>query len=774
MAQGRVQTPELQSNVRLTPAPMQSDTYAPPPRPVENNNLARLADALGSFSTSVGQIALLGNRKTPEQKQKEQWAAERKWNGMTQADIRKHIDEGGLPVEADVGAQAAARNITGTAYGAEVSQTVREHLMSEFDWDKGDPNAYINEQFAAIPKENLDDPNFGAAVLRARDATVNWALDYASKRRSGQVVQERKDAAFVGLTGLTAKWVDENRKPEEIAQLQLKAYTDYGKDGVLGVNYDDLDEERLTIARKLAATNPDVAAAILTATRKGRGGQDISLSGSDAHKDDVYRINGQIAKSRIRISNEAKIAEVQSVNKQLFNEGAAGMIQDFDYTDENGTKQTLTAKEQREQFSKDYIRESRVRAGSMREDGNETDDREIEKFSQNNMQHPLFKAQIDGLAAATNNTTLADPNAKATLLERLKAARKIREQSPNAYSAYGDDKDRQIADDFWAMKQGHHADGTPWSDDDALRATIQLNSPGNKGGLPRVDFDKLDGQLDELGVNKWFGTVGMKPNMVSTVRNDLYNQINRYVGTGMSVDDATKTAVSEMKSNTFPYRGTLLHFDGMVVPNNPDKAFDFFIDKFAKDNAAALDAQHLGADDITIQPMGSRSLFRLVDSTGVPVHDKDGHSRYISLDQVRQWTNSEQKRQADETRKKANFDASAASRGLVEAIGDGGKSVWVNPKTRQIFRPEYGKDETATPSWTPTGERYKRAIITRTDNPVYNGVNSAVRGIKDVNGRNLQMEQQNRDSLKRFGKTIWDMLPGVEIGKPDFSGALNK
>jgi hypothetical protein len=212
----------------------------------------------------------------------------------------------------------------------------------------------------------------------------------------------------------------------------------------------------------------------------------------------------------------------------------------------------------------------------------------------------------------------------------------------------------------------------------------------------------------------------------------------------------------------------------MVVPNNPDKAFDFFIDKFAKDNAAALDAQHLGADDITIQPMGSRSLFRLVDSTGVPVHDKDGHSRYISLDQVRQWTNSEQKRQADETRKKANFDASAASRGLVEAIGDGGASVWVDPKTRQIFRPEYGKDETATPSWKQTGERYKRAIITRTDNPVYSGVNSAVRGIKDVNGRNLQMEQQNRDSLKRFGKTIWDMLPGVEIGKPDFSGALNK
>jgi hypothetical protein len=345
----------------------------------------------------------------------------------------------------------------------------------------------------------------------------------------------------------------------------------------------------------------------------------------------------------------------------------------------------------------------------------------------------------------------------------------VREETPNAYSSYGDEKDRQIADDFWALKQGHHADGTPWSDDDAVRATMQLNSPGGKAGLPRVDFDKLDGKLDELGVNKWFGTVGMKPNLTSLVRNDLYNQINRYVGVGMSVDDATATAVNEMKTNTFPYRGSLLHFDGMNVPNNPDKAFDAFIDKFAKDNEGALTAQHLSADDLTVQPVGSRSLFRLVDSTGVPVHDKNGHSVYRSLEQVRQWTNDEKKRSDAETLKTANFNSSVASRGLVEAYGVGGKKVWVDPKTRVIYKPEYGKNATAAPTWKPTGERYKTTMIVNTHNPIYNAAHGVVQGIRDVNSRGLQMEQENRDSLKKFGHTIWDMLPEVEVGKPDFS-----
>jgi len=776
---GRIQVNDLQNTPTLRPAPIQSDTYAAPARAPQDNNLARLADALGSFSSTIGNLGLTlaaGQKKSPEDKKREAWMAERKWNGMTQADIRKHIDEGGLPVEADVGAQAAARNITGSAYGAEIGDGIRQHLMTDFDWDHDDPNKFIVEQYANVPKEYLDDPNFGAAVLRSQQATVSWALDYAQKRKSAQFTEDKKNAAFVGLTGLTDKWITEGKSPEEVAQLQLKAYSDYGKDGVLGVNYDDLDTERLNIARRIAPEHPEVAAAILGAVRKGRNGQDLSLSAQDAVKDEVFNINRTIAKAKFRAGYTKRLEEVSTTNRQLFNEGRGSYIQDYDYTDENGTKHVLSAERQRQQFAKDYIRESRgITAKTKRESVAETDARELQMFSSNGMEHPIFQGAINGLAKDVTPAALADPARRDQLISRIWAARVVREQTPNAYSAYGSEADRQMADDFWAMKQGHRADGTTWSDDDALRAAMQLNAPGGKAGIPKVDFKTLDKKLDKLGATKWFGTVGMKPNFQPLIRNDLYNQINRYIGVGMTVDDATKTAVNEMQANTHVYRGTLLHFDGMHVPNDVDKALDHYVDGFIKQNGDVLEAQGLDASDITVQAIGSRSLFRLVDSTGVPVHDKEGHSSYFSLDQVRQWLGDEQKRHDAATLKQATFDASVAAKGLVQTTGEDGKELWFNPKTRQVFKPVYnGKSETAAPAWKPTGERYNKALT----GPVGRGVNSAVNSLdadieKADQGR-AEVQQQTLKDFKKVGQSIWDWLPSVEVGPINPAGAINK
>jgi hypothetical protein len=351
----------------------------------------------------------------------------------------------------------------------------------------------------------------------------------------------------------------------------------------------------------------------------------------------------------------------------------------------------------------------------------------------------------------------------------------VRQQTPNAYSAYGSEADRQMADDFWAMKQGHHPDGSAWSDDDALRAAMQLIAPGGKAGIPRVDFKTVDKKLDKLGVTKWFGAVSMQPHFQPLIRNDLYNQINRYIGVGMTVDDATKTAVNEMQANTHVYRGTLLHFDGMHVPNNVDKALDHFVDGFIKQNGDALDAQGLDASDITVQAIGSRNLFRLVDSTGVPVHDREGHSRYFGLDQVRQWLGDEQKRADSDKLKQATFDASVAAKGLVQTTGEDGKELWFNPKTRQVFKPVHnGKSETAAPTWKPTGERYSKALT----GPVGRGVNSVVNSLgadiaKAQDGA-AEVRKQTLDDFKKVGKSIWDMLPSVEVGPINPAGAINK
>src|SRR5687768_12871698 len=99
--QGRVQVRDLQSDVRLRPAPMQSDTYAAPARLQGDQNLARLSDALGSFSNSLGNLVPVMGAVDKEARAREDAIFNKRIAGMTLPEVRKEISEGRMAVTED-------------------------------------------------------------------------------------------------------------------------------------------------------------------------------------------------------------------------------------------------------------------------------------------------------------------------------------------------------------------------------------------------------------------------------------------------------------------------------------------------------------------------------------------------------------------------------------------------------------------------------------------------------------------------------------------------
>lgn len=724
--QGRVQVPELQSNIRLQPAPMQSDTYAPPPQPAKNENLFRLADALGAFSGNVGNLVGLTGRTSKEDRAREDAAFQMHIAGQTLAQTRKDIADGKMMVTDDKIANAARQSVYGGKWAEGLAADTDAELQTSFDWDKGNPEEFLAKKFQEnIEKSGLTDPNALAAAGKAWDGYKSAVLAKQQKYRNDRVNQSNTDTAFTVISDKANAFIAAGDDPKTFVTKLNTIRGTLGVKGSLGVNDETLDNEYLNAASRLASTNPEYAVAMVDAEYNGRSGK-TSLSAQRAYADRVLQIKAEAAKAiGVRYDKDQQ-AQIDHEADTMLASGKLDRIADVTWYDHNHEQKTVPAETLKKEAMNRYLGRSQEIAQTGKETPDQTMARELRVSQQSGIDHPQLKAVVTGIAKAASVDMAQNPEAMGLVMDKVKMARWLYNTSKNTYMSYLTDADRDFMESFMIGKDNLTGkDGRQMSDQAALEFAVRTSQPVQVDGLnfTRDQNDKIDRSVKTIATQDgWFGTSigsGLTPWNSAAAQQRVSSIAKRLVRGGVDQDKAVTIAIDSVKRNSITYNGTLLEMKSNALPDNYKAALDGIIGDFATENPGVLTDHDIGVGDITIMPIQdlnrSGGRFMLTDkNTGQPLmDDKSGEPYFVTLGTIRQRGNNMQATSDAKAAHDVSVHGAAKLHGLVRAKAeDGNGHVWVNPKTRETFDvtvPEGG----GKPVIKKLGKRVRK------DGPVY-------------------------------------------------------
>ncbi|MGN6552077.1 MAG: hypothetical protein ACTHJ3_19605 [Pararhizobium sp.] len=782
MAQGRVQAPELQGNLPLRPAPIQSDTYAAPARPAANTNLTRLADALGSFSSSIGSLVPL-MKPSDKELQDQAWAEQRKFSGWTRDDYVKAVEDGSIPNYDNQFAQKAIHASFGDEYGAHRVDQLQQDLTRNFDWDHGNVDQYLAQATKADIDKYGSDRNFGAAYMRRMDGLRTWAMDYATKRKSSDFVDAQNRAAFGFIDTMVDDGIKTGTDPRKIADGIYGQYANLGKDGTLGVDYKQLDQEVLNKARRIAATAPEVALALISHERPGKDGSPRSLMSNPDMQDTVLQIQ-LTAKKAVSLQEEQQFkTTLRDQNYQLLRHGNADQIADIHYKTLTGDEKTITVKQQQDWAEEDFQRHSQNIAKGNRETQPETLSRELRAYRLSGMKHPGLSSAVTGIADMASIDLEQDPEGRQKLLGKLKAYEWLQNESTASLLAYTKEPDRQFAETYLMAEKYLHQDP-----DTALSTAIRTTQVTKEGMESVQKYQReIDAQVNSLGTKPgWiWGTNSAEPANSSIAKQRVTNLAQTFVRLGLKPTDAVEQAAEAVKKTSITYNGVLLDMQGQDLPQNFSEALDDAIADYAKKAPLTLKRNDISQSDISVAPAPSGTAsggrLMLVDKhTMLPVFDDKGQAVFINLSQLRQSSKVKQEAKDRETVRNAALNSSIAAKGLVQAVDTDGKTYWVDKSTREIYTYSFGQKDSA-PRWSKTGQRYKRGVLTTPQGgfvfggKAAKGVGNAVHGAEAAaeNGIVHHPLRYLWDGMQSGWDAVKDghvQLGPVEIGTPPAAG----
>lgn len=665
MAQGRVQVDPLRANIALQPAPVQGDTYAPPPRPAQDNRFAQLADALGSFSNSIGNLSAT-MKPSKEDQQNAIWQAQKRIGGLTNAEAKAEVEAGIRPASEDDFALKATNAGLGMKYGSDRAAEVRQHLATEFDWDHGDPDAYVAEVIKADMEKYGTDRNFGAQYLQQMSSLQGWANDFKSKRQGDKFVEGQKDAAY----GVFSTKITEARaagaKPEDIMKAMPGWYKELGKDGTLGLDYKGLDQELVNTAARLVDTDPDMAMAILETPRTGTDGKPLPAIATKRETVDRYlQIKDQAIKVKDAQAYSAAMTAAVEQGADAISKGQGDLVAGDKMVDlPSGTTKKIEAGTLKDLVEKRYGERSAAIAKQNREDPRMQMKRELNDFSRSHLVNPRIKTVLSGMSNSADIGILQDDSAKANMLDRLHTYADVKEYSEGAVMAHSEAPDRQFAEVFYAVR-----DGLGLDEDRALEMAITTNRPVTGENLPKVL--KFQDELDAKVKGITDTTFGFDPDVAnySTVYRKVASLAGSLVSAGLEPTKALTVAAKAVQKSSTTFNGQVIGKVNGAMPNDFTGTANAFLDTFAsgpaKGKIADGSVDRKGLSIRAIDESGDR--FVIIDEDGLTVPDDNGKMGIFTLKNMREYEASH-KSKADAAAVKAVKDKQNVNQKLHERL----------------------------------------------------------------------------------------------------------
>lgn len=779
MANGRVQTPELQGNLALRPAPIKSDTFAAQPRQSPDNRLAALTQALSSFSSSLGGLGR-SMEPTAEERQKAIWAEERRINGMTREEQNALADAGQIPSYEKPFVRQAVHAIFGGTRGQTFADDLKAQMTTDFDWNTGDPDAFITNQINGYLENSpyRDDPNFGANFQRNASAVREWAINYGNQRKVEQSVDDQEQAAFDFINSFARGQLEGGTDPEAVAQNLFAQFPVLGKDGTLGVNNERLEGIVLNVARRIADEQPEGAMAIINHMRTGRDGIERSFASDRDKQDVVLQIMDTAEVALGRKSETFQRQRIADIDVETFRAGKADTIADITFQTSDGRSVTVTKEDRLKAAEAEYLRASNVIAKARQETIYERFSRDLRVSRLNGRKLPYLEQQLSNISDLASVDMIGDPEAQSKLLTKLQVYRWQRQESPGSLNAYTTEKDRDFAEAFLDA-----VDFLGKSDDEALDFAIKVAQPVDGSGRESLGKyqQQIDREVNDLAHRKnWFGIeTDSAPTNFSMVRTKVSQLAEKMVIAGLKPEDAVEMAARSIKQRSTVHNGTVLFLQGLDVPDHFADVVDEALAEFIAANPKVMKRSGLDPEDLTIVPLGGnlsggRFVIANRENTVDTLRDDAGNVAVITLGGLRETMGrvAEQWRETQRQSLRQNvFDHSARQKGLVYARDNDGSLSWVHPETREVYDFQFTEKDDA-PIWKKTGRRYQRGTVVKEDGSfVLKGWEAGkfwgrLRG-SDLKAYREEMKKlaDDHDAAAAKRREFWgNILPSIKIG----------
>ncbi|MFG1362110.1 hypothetical protein [Xanthobacter versatilis] len=515
---GRVQTPELSGPQSLRPTVTPVDTYAPPPKPDQNNDMERLAASLAGFSETISRFA---HDPAAKKAQEDARLAEvnRFISSSTNDQLRQARAAGTVPYSSDPIAVAA----TDAALGQRAGQDFESRILTQFGPEGGqslldangnpvDVDAFVSGQAKAflenggLPGTVHAQEKFRGAteglVIKLRDMQRTQMQEYAGKRDDGLVTTGFGNVLRSGeLAGLP---------PDQVA---ARVRTAYGELHQLTKRpWERLDDNLIGVLKStLAAENggtPQSARnvlAVLDAPRKSvDGGQDIGpLSANPRFANDVAALRADAKKvlgkdwetqQKAGLFNAASAALARG-------DGSFDAVQDVYVTNPfTGENKLISAKEQKDGtvvFQAQATRQHIAKQFNGQPAGvvnGQVFVAQAEQFIPNGLENPEWKGFLkSSLVDVGSTAALTDPAKQQRAKQAANLYEALRTRSPAYVENMLDPKERDFYETYHMLRKMGRGDQA------ALEGAGRVLDPESANGdQVKFEFQKVDSELGKL------------------------------------------------------------------------------------------------------------------------------------------------------------------------------------------------------------------------------------------------------------------------------------
>lgn len=633
----RVQVRDLSPPEKIQPAPVQSDTFAAAAPPPIDNNLERLASALGHFGAGIRAYAS-GRAREEEENLKlqhlseyEQWKAalspQNQLEAIRTGKVTYHAD----PLIADIVKRDYAM-LEAEALAQDIDNEVVAGI-APFGKVNFDADAYVREKAASYVDRISRDPRtmiyFGNALDKVR-ASVTEKHQRALGAVQTQLIEDR---ASRELKNAIIQGIKDGGDPQRITDGLREIYKFAGprlKKGSLDLSYSRIDELALDVLHDLAQ-NPEYVAVVekmLGAQRVGVDGETRlgSLADVERHRDKVNSIILTATKTKADFADRAVTGQTIAAAQQalMAQDGTFSTVMDLNKP--NPFDPTKSIK-----LSADQIKEQAVRgwldAIRAKNNGQPNFEEEFGVLMANGLKHPEYGALFDtGFKGFLNQLVKSGEAAPDQLAKITELA--------DLYS--------KVADRNWAYAQSHMSKDTAEffetyrvltrfagrTPEAAAAELSMLYSSKQANTDPNIESRRARQVAEKIGqidLSRWplFGDPAnrwaIEP-YITSVANTLAKV------EGVDVDEAINRAINHITSTSAVVNNRLVIDPGLKAEDVPN--VQALLDRTFKDNAARF--KELGIDDAThlsIAPRGQGQFLVMKWNGGavtVPVKDKEG------------------------------------------------------------------------------------------------------------------------------------------------------
>lgn len=469
--QTRVQAPDIAGPEPLRPPGLPGDTFTGAPRPIQDDNLARIADALGSFNTNLqrfGRSEALVNRK--QQRDTEQAILEQSIAGMTREQWAQSYEQGKIYNFQDPFVKTAAEKFWGQSQAQDdinqLEQQRRTGALPLVGPDPVHPAPNIEDAITAAARQKLSGDTFRAS----KGAASGYAQTMTAYR--DRMMKAQLDARAAQQTDYNNGIVTSNFDKVFNAGLPVDAtvagirqvYKELGP--TLLTKPGQMDTLLMNVIKN-RASDPDQAERALAVLKSDR--EDIA-SGAKlpplaanprfaAQSQEIWNAASQALQTKFKTDTE-RLADKNATDAFERADGSFNALTNTVVQnpipkhpgDTTPDTFTVSAEQAKKNAVNTYLTQSAQKAANDRETPDATFEREWKTFTTNNVDHPVWKDQLTSAAHGLLNTAaLTNPDQRQQAIQAGELFMKGAERNyPYMKGLIGKDK---TALDAWTVYQ---------------------------------------------------------------------------------------------------------------------------------------------------------------------------------------------------------------------------------------------------------------------------------------------------------------------------------